>query len=148
MSLPHWLKRIFAHYRAPYQVHNHLPVHSANQLAHAEHTSGHRVAKPVFFAAGHRPVTVVVPASTQVDPDRVRDILGLGELRLAGEEEIADWFKGCSPGCVPPLRIRTDQVLVMDRSLATLGSILFAAGTSEVAVSMPFRAWYRMTRPG
>src|SRR2546425_73713 len=44
MSVPRWLERIFSHYKAPYQVHQHLPVHSANQLAHAEHTSGHQVA--------------------------------------------------------------------------------------------------------
>jgi Ala-tRNA(Pro) deacylase len=148
MSVPRWLERLLTHYQVPYQVHEHLPVHSANQLAHAEHTSGHRVAKPVFFAGGGQPVTVVVPASTQVDPERVREVLGLDDLHLACEENIAHWFKGCSPGCVPPLRIRSDQVLVMDRSLASLGSILFAAGTSEAAVSMPFRAWYRMVRPG
>lgn len=148
MSVPRWLERIFSHYIAPYEVHQHLPVHSANQLAHAEHTSGHRVAKPVFFVGDGQPVTVVVPASTQVDPERVREVLGLKQLHLADEEDITGWFKGCSPGCVPPLRIRADQILVMDRSLASLGSILFAAGTSEVAVSMPFRAWYRMVRPG
>jgi CheY-like chemotaxis protein/prolyl-tRNA editing enzyme YbaK/EbsC (Cys-tRNA(Pro) deacylase) len=142
------LERIFSHYNAPYQVHEHLPVHSANQLAHAEHTSGHRVAKPVFFAAGSQPVTVVVPASTQVDPDRVGAVLGRKDIRLASEDVIARWFKGCNPGCVPPLRLRSDQVLLMDRSLANLGNILFAAGTSEAAVSMPFRAWYRMARPG
>ena len=148
MSVPRWLERIFAHYQTPYQVHQHLPVHSANQLAHAEHTSGHRVAKPVFFVAGNRPLTVVVPASAQVDPNRVAAVLGLNDLRLASEDEIAGWFKGCSAGCVPPIRIRSDQVLFMDRSLANLGTILFSAGTSEVAVSMPFRAWYRMVRPG
>ena len=148
MSVPRWLERIFSHYNTPYQVHQHFPVHSANQLAHAEHTSGHRVAKPVFFAAGAQPVTVVVPASTQVDTDRVRAILGRTDVHLASEDDIAHCFKGCNPGCVPPLRIRSDQVLLMDRSLANLGTILFAGGTSEVAVSMRFRAWYRMVRPG
>jgi Ala-tRNA(Pro) deacylase len=148
MSLPKWLERIFSHYQAPYQVHSHLPVRSANQLAHAEHISGHRVAKAVFFAAGNRPITAVVPASTQVDLERVRDVLGMNHVRLATEEDIAGWFKGCPPGCVPPIRLRSDQILIMDRSLASLGTILFSAGSSEVAVSMPFRAWYRMVRPG
>src|SRR5260370_12283364 len=129
MSLPRWLERIFSHYQAPYQVHQHLPVHSANQLAHAEHTSGQRVAKPVFFAAGKRPVTVIVPASAQVDLERVREVLGMNEVRLASEDDIARWFKGCSPGCVPPIRIRSDQVLVMERPLATLRTSFLSAVT-------------------
>ncbi len=148
MALPRWLEKIFAHYQAPYQELQHLPVHSANQLAHAQQTSGHRVAKPVFLAGAARPITVVLPASASLDVERVGDVLGLPGLRLAGEDEIAGWFKGCAPGCLPPVRIRSDQVLLMDRSLAHLGNLLFAAGSHELAVSMPFKAWYRMTRPG
>jgi len=148
MSLPRWLQRIFSRHHAPYEEHEHLPVHSANQLAHAEHISGHRVAKPVFLAGGKRPVMVVVPASTRVDVARVNQVLGMKDLRLAGENEIQAWFKGCDPGCVPPVRLRSDQIILMDRALASMGTILFAAGSSEHAVSMPFRAWYRMVRPG
>jgi CheY-like chemotaxis protein/prolyl-tRNA editing enzyme YbaK/EbsC (Cys-tRNA(Pro) deacylase) len=136
----------------PYQEHEHLPVYSANQLAHAEHISGHRVAKPVFLAAGngpgHRPVMVVVPASARVDVARVQEVVGREDLRVAGEDEIQAWFKGCRPGCVPALRLRSDEIVLMDRSLAHVGTILFAAGSPEHAVSMPFRAWYRMVRPG
>jgi CheY-like chemotaxis protein/prolyl-tRNA editing enzyme YbaK/EbsC (Cys-tRNA(Pro) deacylase) len=148
MSLPRWLERIFSHYQVCYEEHHHLPVYSSNQLAHAEHTSGHRVAKPVFLAAGNRPVTVIMPASERLDVHRVEKVLGVDNLRLASEDEIAGWFKGCRPGCVPPVRIRSDQVLLMDRALACVGKILFAAGSPERAVSMPFRSWYRMVRPG
>jgi CheY-like chemotaxis protein/prolyl-tRNA editing enzyme YbaK/EbsC (Cys-tRNA(Pro) deacylase) len=148
MSLPRWLERLFSYYRVPYEVHQHLPVHSANQLAHAEHVSGHRVAKPVFLALGTRPLMVVVPASARLDVGRVQEVLGRKDIRLAGEEEIAGWFKGCPAGAIPPVRLRSDLMILMDRSLAHLGTMLFAAGSSEEAVSMPFRAWYRMVRPG
>src|SRR5262249_30122143 len=71
-----------------------------------------------------------------------------GELRFASEAEITAWFKGCQPGGVPPLRLRSDQVLLMDRSLAHFGHLVFAAGTCEDAVALRFRDWYRMARPG
>lgn len=146
--LPQWLETLFTRHQVAYRKLEHLPARSAHQLAHAQGTSGHRVAKPVFLAGCGRPVAVVLPASASLDIEKVRDVLGAPDLRLASEEEIADWFKGCAPGCVPPLRIRSDQVVLMDRSLAHLGEVIFAAGSHESAVAMPFKSWYRMTRPG
>jgi CheY-like chemotaxis protein len=148
MAVPRWLTQLFHHYQVPFEVHHHLPVHSATQLAHAEHVSGHRVAKPIFLAAGTRPLTVVLPASARLDLPRVQAIAGKNPLRFASEDEIAEWFKGCEPGSVPPVRIRSDQLVLMDRSLAHIGDLLFAAGSSEDAVSLRFRDWYRMVRPG
>lgn len=148
MPLPQWLQQFFAHSQVGYRELAHLPARSAHQLAHAQGTSGDRVAKSVFLAGCGRPVAVVLPASATLDLDKVREVLGAPALRLASEEEIAAWFKGCAPGCVPPLRIRSDQVVLMDRSLAHLGEVVFAGGTHEQAVAMSFKDWYRMTRPG
>ncbi|MBM4071455.1 MAG: response regulator [Planctomycetes bacterium] len=148
MPLPRWLAEVFVRNRAAYRELEHLPARSAHQLAHAHGASGQRVAKPVFLAGCGRPVAVVLPASATLDLGKVRDVLGAPDLRLATEEEIDGWFKGFAPGCVPPVRIRSDQVLLMDRSLAHLGEVIFAAGSHESAVAMSFKAWYRMTRPG
>jgi CheY-like chemotaxis protein/prolyl-tRNA editing enzyme YbaK/EbsC (Cys-tRNA(Pro) deacylase) len=106
------------------------------------------VAKTVFLAMDKRVVAVVLPAHARLDPSRVEMVLGRGRARLATEAEIAGWFKGCLPGAVPPLRLRADELILMDRSLAHLGRILFPAGTPETAISVRFRDWYRMLRPG
>jgi len=148
MSLPHWFERILQHYRMPFEEIHHLPVCSALRLAEAEHVSGHRVAKTVLVSAGGRPVSVVLPAPARLDLDRVRDVLGGEAVRLATEGEIVDWFHGCEPGSVPPLLLRSDHRIFMDRSLAHLGSLVFPAGTSEAAVAVRFRDWYRAVRPG
>jgi len=148
MSVPLWLTRILNHYNVPFAIHQHPPVQSASHLAHAEHISGRRVAKSVFLLAGKQLITVVLPASARVDVGRVQKVLGVNDLRMATEAEIAARFKGCAPGAVPPLRLRADQVLLMDRALANLQSITFAAGTHEDALSMRFRDWYRMVHPG
>src|SRR5439155_6123678 len=63
------------------------------------------------------------------------------------EPEITSWFKGCQPGAVPPLRLRGNERILMDRSLAHLGKMLFAAGTAEDAVVVRFRDWYQAVRP-
>ena len=72
MAVPCWLGRLLRHYGVPYEVHHHRPVHSASHLAHAEHVSGHRVAKCVFVTAFGRPVSVVLPASRRLDPGALR----------------------------------------------------------------------------
>jgi CheY-like chemotaxis protein len=148
MSVPQWLTRILKHYQIPFETHQHVPVQSASHLAHAEHISGRWVAKPVFLLAGRRLITVVIPAHARVDLDRVREVIGPSDLRLASEAEITARFKGCPAGAVPPLRLRGDQIMLMDRALAHFHHITFAAGTREDAISLRFRDWYRMVYPG
>src|SRR5438045_3653952 len=116
MTVPYWLQRILDHNEVPFEVHTHPPVFSASFLAQTLHVSGHRVAKPVFLTDGKRPVAVVVPANQHVDPQRVAQVLGWSDMRFASETEIAGWFKGCQPGGIPPLRLRGDERILMDRS--------------------------------
>jgi CheY-like chemotaxis protein/prolyl-tRNA editing enzyme YbaK/EbsC (Cys-tRNA(Pro) deacylase) len=148
MSIPRWCHQILRYHGVPYKELHHPPVFSASRLARAEHVSGLRVAKTVLLNAGNHPVAVVLPACARLDLGRVQAVLGTEDLRLADEAEIAGWFKGCRPGCVPPLRLRSDELLLMDRSLAHLNQIVFAAGTPEDAVAVRFRDWFRAARPG
>jgi CheY-like chemotaxis protein len=148
MSVPRWCERILRHYGVPYEAHHHPAAFSASRLAEAQHVSGYRVAKTVFIAAHGRPVGVVLPAALRLDLERVGAVLGDDGARLATEEEMTRWFRGCVPGGIPPLRLRSDERLLMDRSLAHLGKILLPAGTPEDAIAVRFRDWYRMVRPG
>jgi two-component system, cell cycle response regulator DivK len=148
MSVPQWLQRLLTYYHIPYREHVHPPVFSASHLAHAEHVTGRRVAKIVFLNVRDHPVMVVLPAVAHLDLDRVQAVLGEPELRLATESDIAGWFKGCEPGCVPPFRLRSDLRILMDRGLAHLGEIVLPGGAPEVSISVRFRDWYRAVRPG
>lgn len=148
MAPPLWLTRILRHYHIPFEVRHHPPAYSAQQLAQYEHVSGHRVAKTVLLEWGKQPVAAVLPACDHLDLERVQRVLGGPELRFASEDQIARWFRGCPPGAVPPLRLRSDLRILMDRSLAHLGKLLFAAGSLEEAVLVRFRDWYRAVSPG
>jgi CheY-like chemotaxis protein/prolyl-tRNA editing enzyme YbaK/EbsC (Cys-tRNA(Pro) deacylase) len=148
MAMGHWLKSILNHLCIPFEERHHQPAFSASQLAHVQHVSGHRVAKTVFLADGDSPVAIVLRAGDRVDLSRVRSVLGNDDIRFATESEIQDWFRGCEVGSVPPLPLRRDLRILMDRSLACFADILFPAGTAENAVTVSFRAWYRAVRPG
>jgi Ala-tRNA(Pro) deacylase len=148
MAVPRWLQHFLARYEIPYEVAHHASTHSASRLAQTTHLTGYRVAKSVLVSADSRPVMAVLPAARRLDLERLKAVLGGRDVRLAKEEEVASWFKDCEPGSVPPLRLRADQRIVMDRALAHLGRILCAAGTAEDAISVRFRDWYRAVRPG
>jgi Ala-tRNA(Pro) deacylase len=148
MAVPRWLQIILQHNGVPYEVHQHPPVFSASHLAHAEHITGYRVAKTVMVATHGRPVGVVLPAPARLDLAWMQILWGDPDLRLATEQEITHWFRGCPLGTVPPLRLRSDEEIVMDRELAHLGSILIPAGTRQDALVLRFRDWYRMVCPG
>jgi Ala-tRNA(Pro) deacylase len=148
MSLPQWLAQFLDRHGVAYETLHHPPVFGALRLAEAEHVSGHRVVKTVFLADRGHPVAVVLPAAARLNLERVQAVVGSDQVRLATEDEIAGWFKGCPLGAIPPLRLRSDERILMDRALARLGPIVFAAGTTEDAVAMSFRDWYRLVRPG
>ena len=116
-------------------------------MAQREHVSGHRVAKVVVVIADGRPVELILPASRRVALDWVRELLGVGEIRLATEEELGRYFTGCELGAIPALRHWEGVPVLMDRALDVEGDILFQAGTHADAVRLNFRDWYKLVRP-
>jgi Ala-tRNA(Pro) deacylase len=131
----------------PYRELHHREVFTAQQVAQAEHVSGHRVAKVVVAIADGRPVELILPASRRVDVGRARELLGAGEVRLATETEIERHFTDCEVGAIPALRRWEDVDVVMDGSLKVEGDIVFQAGTHRDAVSLNFRDWYDLVGP-
>jgi CheY-like chemotaxis protein/prolyl-tRNA editing enzyme YbaK/EbsC (Cys-tRNA(Pro) deacylase) len=148
MSVPRWFQRLLEYHNVTYCKHVHPPVYSASHLAQVEHITGRRVAKVMFLNARNHPIMVVLPAVARLDVERVQSVLGEPQLRLATEAELAGWFKGCEPGCVPPFRLRSDVRILLDRGLAHLGEIVLPGGAPEVSISVRFRDWYRAVRPG
>jgi Ala-tRNA(Pro) deacylase len=147
MATPEWVRKVLRLRGVPFEELHHREAYTAQEVAHLEHFSGHRVAKVVVVMADGRPVELVLPAARQVRLDRVRAALGAGQVRLASEEEMAKFFTDCEVGAVPPLRHWQGVDVVVDRSLQVEGDILFQAGTHADAVRLNFRDWYELVRP-
>jgi len=146
MSIPNWFRRILAHLDIPFEE---CPLPPAlTRVVPEQETSAPPAARSWLVSVGGRPLTVVLPASARLDVNRLRTVLGSRDVHLARPEEVAGWFKGAAPDAVPPFRLRSDQWVMMDRSLATAGKIVLAAGTLDGAVAVRFRDWYRAVSPG
>jgi Ala-tRNA(Pro) deacylase len=147
MATPTWIHKTLQARGIPFRELHHAEAYTAQQVAHREHFSGHRVAKVVVAMADGRPVELVLPASRHVDLDRLPEVLDAGEVRLATEEEMGKCFPDCEVGAVPPLRHWQGVDVLMDRSLKVDGPILFQAGTHQDAVRMDFRDWCDVVNP-
>jgi Ala-tRNA(Pro) deacylase len=147
MSTATWIRDELEQQGVRYHECHHPEAFTAQAVAQQEHISGHRVAKVVIAMADGRPVELILPASRRVMLDRVRDLLGAHEVRLATEEEMDQYFTGCDRGAIPALRHWQNVELLMDQSLATSGDILFQAGTHCDAVRVSFEDWRRLVSP-
>jgi Ala-tRNA(Pro) deacylase len=147
MATPNWVTQTLQRHGVPYRECHHGEAYTAQQVAQQEHVSGHRVAKVVVVMADDRPVELVLPASRRVLLDRLRNILGAQQVRLATEPEIQQAFPDCEVGAIPPLDHWPGVEIVMDSDMKVDGEILFQAGTHEDAIRVPFRDWYEAMHP-
>jgi len=130
-----------------FEVLEHPDTATAQEMAHAVHVSGHTVAKTVLLRAGDRHVLVVLPASRQVDLERVQTALGAAEVALTAEEEVARLFPDCERGAVPPFGSRYRVETVVDETLAGSERIVFEGNTHHEAIRMRFHDYAELERP-
>lgn len=147
MATPAWIRKMLERRGIAFEELHHPEAFTAQELAHYEHVSGHRVAKVVLVLADDCPVELILPASRRVNLDRVLQILGAHAVRLATEDEMARFFTDSESGAFPALRHGEGIRVLMDRALNVRGKILFQAGTHEDAVQLSFQDWYEMVNP-
>jgi Ala-tRNA(Pro) deacylase len=147
MAAQSWIKQALTAHEAPFQELHHGIALTAQDLAEAEHVSGHNVAKIVIVVADGELLQVVLPASRIVDLAALRGVIGAGSVRLATEREMAARFGDCELGAMPPMRRWPGVEVLMDESLRTSGDIVFAAGTHQDAIQMRFDDWFSLVVP-
>ncbi|MER6029330.1 YbaK/EbsC family protein [Streptomyces sp. NPDC001851] len=87
-----------------------------------------RICKSLVFAADGVPVLVLVDGASRVDVERVREVLGAGEVARAGAGVVRE-TTGYAIGGVPPFGHRTRTRVLADRSLLAHDVVWAAAGT-------------------
>jgi Ala-tRNA(Pro) deacylase len=147
MATTTWIKGVLDGHGIAYEERHHRVAFSAQEVAHDEHVSGHRMAKVVAILADERPVELVLPASRRVALGRVKQVLGAGEVRLASEAEMERIFTDCDMGAIPPLRHWEDVDVLVDTSMPREGDLVFQAGTHEDVIRLESRDWFALVRP-
>lgn len=130
-----------------YTVFPHAPAFSAQEEAAVTHVPGRDWAKAVVCFADGEPIQAVVPADREVDLERLADVAGVGEMRLAFENEL-DWlYPDCERGAMPPFGPLYRQRVFVDEALAREEQIVFNGGTHADAICMRYVDFAELAQP-
>jgi Ala-tRNA(Pro) deacylase len=133
--------------RVGYSVLPHRPAYTAQEEAAAVHVAGRDWAKVVVCFIDGRAVEAVLPAPLVVNLDRLLNLAGGTEIRLAHEGELNRLYPDCEPGAMPPFGPLYRQRVFADVALALEPEIVFNAGTHTEAIRMRWADFSATVRP-
>jgi len=131
----------------PYTVVPHRPAFTAQEDAEAAHVPGRDWAKVVACFIDGEPADAVVPAPAIVNLDRLLELAGGKEVRVADEGELKRLFPDCEVGAMPPLGPLYGHTVFVDASLALEPEIVFNAGTHREAIAMRWSDFVKIVNP-
>ena len=132
---------------ARYRLLRHSPAYTAQDLAAAEHISGHEVIKTVVIRADGRFILCALPACYRVDLGELADQLQAVDVQLVEENRLAGLFPDCELGAEPPIGRLYGISTLMDESLVSDDCVTFQAGTHRDAISMTLAEYRRLAQP-
>lgn len=132
---------------AKYELSQHRPTFSAQQMAAEEHVPGMQVAKPVVVKADGEYIMCVLPACCKVDLDVLKRQLGTERVELADEGEMAKLFPDCALGAEPPFGSMYGLTTLLDDTLEVDEEIVFQGGTHQQAIRMAMSEYKRLVNP-
>lgn len=130
-----------------YTTHQHERAVSAHRLADAEGVSGYDVAKPVLVSIGGELAMLVVPGAEHVDLDKVSDVLGHNDVRLASEDEFTAVFDDCEPGAEPPFGNLYGIPTFLDEDLRARPRLVCRDGSHTRTLTLATADYVRLVHP-
>lgn len=130
-----------------YTLVEHSPAYTSQEVAAEAHVPGRHFAKTVTVNIDGRLAMAVLPATDQVDLERLARSVGAKQVELAGEAEFADRFPDCELGAMPPFGNLFDLEVFVSPHLAEADEIAFNAGTHTEVMRLAYRDFARLVNP-
>jgi Ala-tRNA(Pro) deacylase len=89
----------------------------------------------------------VLPACCASDMDRLKGLIGLGEIELASVEEILKAFAGCELGAIPPFGRLFAVPTFVEEGFVNQRDITMPAGDHRSAIRMRATEYLRLAEP-
>jgi Ala-tRNA(Pro) deacylase len=146
-SVPPAVIRYLHEHGINYSLIHHNVAHTAKAEAAAAHVPRHQWAKAVVCLADGQPTIAVVPADHIVDMQKLRELTGARELRLATEGEMGALYRGFETGAIPPLGPLYGHRVFVDERMAANEEVAFNAGSHGDAIRMRYRDFEALVKP-
>jgi Ala-tRNA(Pro) deacylase len=139
------LMRGLAEQKIDFEPRRHPRTESAMDEARALHAAADRIGKTVIVHTAKGMIRVVLPASERLSLPKLRDTVGLDEIRLAAEDELAQAYPMFELGAVPPFGGPQGDSVVVDRRIAALDSVIVEAGSHSDSLRLAAADLVRLT---
>lgn len=143
MKIQDYLKQ----HRARFELHEHSPAYTAQEVAAQEHVSGNQLAKVVVVKADKEFAMCVLPASYKLDMEKVATALDARKVRLADEGELAKLFPDTEVGAEPPFGDLYNLSTLVDNHLTEEDEITFQGGSHRQAIRMKYTDYAALAKP-
>ena len=144
---PRSLDEFLTKARVPYTTFRHAPAFTAMHKAAVSHVPGRSWAKTVVCYADDQIVLAVVPAHYTVDLERLRELTGATELRLASESEVARLYPDCEEGAMPPFGGAYLRRVFVEACFVGDPEMVFNAGTHTDCIRMHYGDFADLASP-
>jgi Ala-tRNA(Pro) deacylase len=141
------LKKFLDQNKVRYVTIDHSPAFTAQEIAASAHIPGKDMAKTVMVNIDGEMAMAILPASYQIDLQRLRDALGARTVELANEIEFKDRFPECEVGAMPPFGALYGMPVYVADVLSEDEKIAFNAGTHSQLIQMAYADFERLAEP-
>ena len=147
MAISQRLQKYLDDNNVKYVVVSHSRAYTAQEIAARVHVKGSQLAKSVVVKGNGKDYMVVLAASHKINFDKLKEFLGLKDLRLANEQEFKDLFADCEVGAMPPFGNLYELPVIVDEELYKDVEIAFNGGNHVDVVKMTFADFERLVKP-
>jgi Ala-tRNA(Pro) deacylase len=141
------LREFLDTHKVRYVVISHSVAYTAQGIAALTHISGKELAKTVIVKLDGSLAMAVLPASSQVDLQDLKNVTGATNAGLASEPEFKDRFSDCQTGAMPPFGNLYDMPVFADESLTRDKEIAFNAGSHLELIRMAWDDFEKLAKP-
>ena len=139
------LMRTLTELEVEFEPRRHQRTDTAMDEARALHAAPERVGKTVVVHTPEGMARVVIPASERLSLPKLRDSIGLDDIRFATEAELGDAYPAFELGAVPPFGGPGGERVVIDRRVAALESVIVEAGSHSDSLRLATADLVRIT---
>lgn len=140
-------EEFLASHGVKYELIEHREAFTAQEEAAAAHVSGWAWAKVVIVKEREGLAMAVLPACCAIETDRLKGVIGRGEIGLASVEEILEKFPGCELGAIPPFGRLFGVPTFVEEALVNQRDITMPAGDHRSAIRMRAVEYLRLAGP-
>ena len=141
------LKKFLDDNMVGFDVVQHDPAFTAQELAARMHVPGRELVKVVVVKLNGAFALVALPAHRRIDLRALARMVGVRKCLIATESEFEELFPDCEVGAMPPFGVLYNLPTYVDKEVTWNEVMVINAGTHSEAIRVRYGDLKRLVRP-